>query len=193
MSKTTKAVARSTEKSTKYVALMRGINVGGKNMLPMKELVALFAKAGCGEVSSFINSGNVLFTASPALAAGLPKSIAAGIEKRFGFSVPIVLRTADELARVARSNPYLDAKTDIDLLYVGFLADEPDSARIGGLDPKRSPPDKYSVVGREIYMHLSTGAAKTKLTNAYFDSKLSTISTMRNWKTTLKLVELTKS
>jgi uncharacterized protein (DUF1697 family) len=71
-----------------------------------------------------------------------------------------------------------------------FLADRPKAAGIKDLDPNRSPSDRYSVVGSEIFMHLATGAARTKLTNAYFDSKLATISTSRNWRTTTKLLEL---
>jgi uncharacterized protein (DUF1697 family) len=71
-----------------------------------------------------------------------------------------------------------------------FLADAPARAAVAGLDSRRSPPDEFAVVGREIYLRLPHGVARTKLTNAWFDSRLATTSTMRNWRTVLKLVEL---
>ena len=76
------------------------------------------------------------------------------------------------------------------MLHVLFLADEPTSQSIGKLDPDRSPPDAFVVRSREVYLHLPNGAASTKLTNSYFDTKLATVSTGRNWATVLKLLEL---
>src|SRR5687768_11342779 len=131
-----------------YVALLRGINVGGKNKLPMKELAALFVKAGCEQVSTFIASGNVLFDAPKKLAAQVPTLLPKAIEKKFGFAPPIVLRTAAELAAVPARTPFEGA--DEDALYVMFLADAPDEAKVAALDPNRSPGDEYAVVGKEI-------------------------------------------
>jgi uncharacterized protein (DUF1697 family) len=101
-----------------------------------------------------------------------------------------VLRTAAELEAVVQKNPFLVAGVGEEMLYVGFLADLPEADGIATLDGERSPPDRFAVVGREIYFQLVNGAARTKLTNAYFDSKLKTVSTMRNWRTVLKLAEL---
>jgi uncharacterized protein (DUF1697 family) len=81
----------------------------------------------------------------------------------------------------------------LESLHVLFLADLPEASRVAVLDPERSPGDEYIVRGREIYLRLTTGAANTKLTNAYFDSKLATVSTGRNWRTVTKLLELMKS
>jgi uncharacterized protein (DUF1697 family) len=92
---------------------------------------------------------------------------------------------------VVRGNPFLKAGAAEELLHVSFLADRPSTDLVAALDSTRSAPDEFAVVGREIYMKLVTGAAKTKLTNAYFDSKLKTVSTMRNWRTVLKLAEMT--
>ena len=174
-----------------FVALLRGIYVGGKNMLPMSALVAMFEAAGCAAVESYIQSGNVVFKADKALADDMPMLVGKRITKQFGYEIPIVMRSARELEHVARTNPFLKPGVDINLLYVAFLSERPDARRVAGLDPGRSPPDEFAVIGSEIYLHLRNGAGKTKLTNAYFDSKLATISTMRNWKTTLKLAELT--
>jgi uncharacterized protein (DUF1697 family) len=175
----------------RHAALLRGINVGGKNMLPMKELAGMFAAAGCGEVATYIQSGNVVFCAKDKVAAGLGELIAKQVEARFGLKVPVVLRSAAELETVIRSNPFLQAGAAEETLHVAFLADRPAAALVAGLDARRSAPDEFAVVGREIYLRLVSGVSGTKLSNAYFDSKLKTVSTIRNWRTVLKLVEMT--
>jgi uncharacterized protein (DUF1697 family) len=175
------------EASSRYVALLRGINVGGKNMLPMKDLAAMFVGAGCGDVATYIQSGNVVFSAVDKVVAGLGGRIAKQVEERFGMRVPIVLRSAAEIGAVIRSNPFLKAG---EMLHVCFPADQPGKDLVAGLDAGRSAPDVFAVVGREIYMQLANGVSGTKLTNAYFDSKLKTVSTIRNWRTVLKLNEM---
>lgn len=174
----------------KYVALLRGINVGGKNMLPMKELAGLFVAAGCGEVATYIQSGNVVFCADDKVVGRLQNAIMQQVELQFGLKVPVVLRTASEMQAAIRGNPFLKTGAAEEMLHVSFLADRPGPDLVVGLDAMRSAPDEFAVIGREIYMKLVTGAAKTKLTNAYFDSKLKTVSTMRNWRTVLKLAEM---
>jgi uncharacterized protein (DUF1697 family) len=176
-----------------HVALLRGINVGGKNKLPMKDLAAMFVEAGCGEVRTYIQSGNVIFSAAPALSARLPNLISAQIAKRFGYKIPVVLRTSEKLGKVIRSNPFLNTGVAEEELNVLFLADMPASRNVEDLDPDRSPPDSFQVRGQEVYLRLPNGAARTKLTNQYFDSKLATTSTGRNWRTVTKLFELMKA
>src|SRR5271170_4668244 len=150
--------------SSKHCALLRGVNVGGKNMLPMKELAAMFVKAGCGDVTTYIQSGNVVFSAEDKVVAGLGGGIAKRVEERFGIRVPVVLRTAAEIDAAIRGNPFLKAGASEEMLHVSFLADLPDTAMIAGLDAGRSTPDEFAVVGREIYLQLPNGAARTKLT-----------------------------
>lgn len=179
--------------SSAHVALLRGINVGGKNKLPMAELVPLFTAAGCADVRTYIQSGNVVFTAAPKTAERVPVLIARSIAVRFGLEVPVVLRSAEELHEVATHNPFLEAGTDPELLHVAFLADTPQQRRVSALDRGRSPGDAFEVRGREIYLQLANGVSGTKLTNAYFDSTLETTSTLRNWRTVLKLLELTRA
>ena len=181
---------RAAPSADVHVALLRGINVGGKNKLSMDDLAGVFVEEGCRDVRTYIQSGNVVLRAAPTLAARLASRVSERVRKRLGLRVPVVLRTARELQLVARGNPYLGAGADPDLLHVMFLADAPGKAAVAGLDAKRSPPDEFTVVGREIYLRLPHGAARTKLTNAYFDGQLATVSTMRNWRTVLKLVEL---
>ena len=176
-----------------YVALLRGINVGGKNKLPMKDLVRLFEDAGCRGVRTYIQSGNVVFEASSALAKGIAARISQDIAARFGLQVPVVMRSATELASVVEANPYLREGADPRTLHVAFLATEPSLASAASLDPKRSAPDEFVLRGRDLYLRCPNGMARTKLTNAYFDSKLSTTSTMRNWNTVLELLALCRT
>ncbi len=173
-----------------FVALLRGINVGGKNSLPMQDLVAMFEAIGCKSVRTYIQSGNVVFAASDALARRVPDALARKILEETGLRIPVVTRSAAELGTNLRRNPYLGTRADPARLHVAFLADEPSSAQIKALDPKRSPPDEFIVRGRDIYLHLPNGVGKTKLTNAYLDSKLGTVSTLRNLATVQKLVAL---
>jgi uncharacterized protein (DUF1697 family) len=175
---------------TRYVALLRGINVGGNNILPMKDLVRLFEDEGCANVANYIQSGNIVFDAPAVIVKRLPTSLGARIRKRFGFEAPILLRSAARVAAVARHNPFGRPDAAADGLYVAFLATAPSSAAVAALDPNRSPPDSFLVKGEEIYLRLVSGAGKTKLTNVYFDRALQTISTVRNWRTVLKLAEM---
>jgi len=173
-----------------HIALLRGINVGGRNKLPMRDLAAIFTDIGCVDVTTYIQSGNVVFRAPAKLANQIPRLISAGIAERFDLRIPVVTRSAAELEGVVAGNPYLGIESDFTKLHVAFLADRPTPASIDKLDPNRSPPDRFRLMGTEIYLHLPNGAARSKLTNAYFDSRLGTTSTARNWKTVLKLHEL---
>ncbi len=176
----------------KFIALFRGINVGGKNKLPMKDLIRVFAELGCVDVASYIQSGNIIFKAPADLARRVPTLVAKRIHGTMGMTVPIVLRSSKELEEVSRNNPFLKTAIDFTRLHVAFLADLPSSIQASSLDPNRSPPDRFVLRGREIYLSLPKGVAKTKLTNAYFDSKLATVSTLRNWNTVQKLIELSQ-
>ena len=173
-----------------HVALLRGINVGGKNKLPMKVLAEIFSRAGCSNVQTYIQSGNVVFTAPSADSARLGGLITAEIAKRFEIRVPVVLRTVEEMSQAVSNNPFLKKGVSENELHVLFLADLPDPGSVALLDPNRSPPDTFEVRGREVYLRLPNGVANSKLTNNYFDSKLATTSTGRNWRTITKLVEL---
>jgi uncharacterized protein (DUF1697 family) len=100
------------------------------------------------------------------------------------------VRTSEEIAQIIRDNPFLQAGESEKNLHVYFLADLPNARAVGDLDPDRSPPDAFRVCNREVYLHLPNGMGRTKLTNAYFDSKLSTTSTARNWATVLKVFDM---
>jgi uncharacterized protein (DUF1697 family) len=173
-----------------YLGLLRGVNVGGKNKLPMKDLAAMFVGAGCTDVRTFIQSGNVVFKASSSLAGKIAKQIADEINARFGYSTPLVIRTTEQLRDALANNPFFEQGAGEDEVHLLFLADLPKPSQVAALDPERSPGDRFAVRGRDVYLWVSNHLAKTKLTNAYFDSKLATVSTARNWRTSTKLLEL---
>jgi uncharacterized protein (DUF1697 family) len=126
----------ATELAPLHVALLRGINVSGKNTLPMAELTSIFVQAGCKDVRTYIQSGNVVFRAKASVARRVPEVVAGAIAEGFGYEVPVVCRSASEFRKVAK------------------------------------------------------GLGRSKLTNKYFDSKLGTTSTLRNWKTVLRLAAM---
>ena len=189
--KSPEAAAKKPNSQTQ-IALLRGVNVGGKNHLPMKELAAIFVAVGCTDVRTYIQSGNVVCHAGPSLAKKLPALITREIAAHAGHRIPIVMRSAAELRDAVESNPYLTEGAETSALHVGFLADIPQASRVAALDPQRSPPDRFQVRGREIYFHLPTGIGKSKLTSAYFDSKLATTLTVRNWRTVLTLLQMSE-
>ena len=166
-----------------HLALLRGINVSGKNKIRMADLTRILTELGLGAVQTYIQSGNALFHAPAKLRKQLPKLMAAAIQERFSLNVPVVVLTRAELNEAIAGNPYPQAVATPKQLHVLFLADSPAAELLATLDYARSAPDRFHVSGRFIYMHLAGSAADTRLTNAYFDSKLKTISTGRNWQT----------
>ena len=175
-----------------HVALLRGINLG-KRRLPMKELARIFEKAGATDVRTYIQSGNVVYRAGAALGRRIPNLVEAMIAERFDFDVPVVTRTAAELTAIVRANPYAgEAEANPKSVHVGFLRDEPSASAVAALDPDRSPPDTFVVRAREIYFHFPNGMGKSMLTNPWFDSRLGTVSTMRNWRTVTTLEEMAR-
>ena len=163
------------------VALLRGVNVGGKHKLPMAELVALLQGLGCGDVRTYIQSGNALF-AQPKNTV-TTEQISEAIAARFGFDVPVVLRTQAELRAVLDACPFPVEGLDPKLLHVGFLTAEPAAERISALDPARWGPDELRVVGANAYLWYPSGSGRSKLTAPVVDRALGVTMTARNWRT----------
>jgi uncharacterized protein (DUF1697 family) len=179
----------STHDAT-LVAPLRGVNLGGHNKLPMRDLVAVFEALGCGDVRTYIQSGNVVARAPASTVDGLADAVSKALGEGFGLTVPVVLRTGDELAAVVAANPYLAAGADPATVHMMFLREAPTAAQVAALDPARSPGDAFTVRGGDVFLHCPNGFARTKLTNEYFDRKLATVSTVRNWKTVLALLAM---
>jgi uncharacterized protein (DUF1697 family) len=175
----------------RYVALLRGINVGGKNSMKMADLRSLFEAAGHRAVSTYLQSGNVVFRAGgessvDALATDLEQKIA----HQLGIEIHILLRTGPELADVVANVPILTAANDPRHLHVTFLKDEPDPDVVRELAVPSAGDDEYHLIGREVYLHCPGGYGRTKLNNALWERRLAVPATTRNWNTVTQLAEL---
>ena len=175
---------------TKQIALMRGINLGAHNRIGMPALKAMFADAGAGDVCHYLQSGNIIFEAPANRAATIRDAVAGTITDRFGFTVAIVTVAADELRAIAAANPFLADGIDPNELHLMLLSGVPDAKNVAALAPDRSKGDAFTVAGRAIYLHVPHGAARSKLTNDWFDRALGVTSTSRNWRTVTALLEL---
>ncbi|MGB0714765.1 MAG: DUF1697 domain-containing protein [Phycisphaerae bacterium] len=173
-----------------HIALLRGINVGGKNKLPMATLVSMFEEAGGAEVRTYIQSGNVMFLASRTRGSKITDDVSQAIKAKLGLNVPVVVRTVGDFKKMIKANPFAEVDQPDRTVHIGFLKDKPTKANLSKLDPDRSTGDEYRVVGRHVFMHLPNGVAKTKLTNAYFDHALATTMTVRNWRTVSKILNI---
>jgi uncharacterized protein (DUF1697 family) len=167
------------------VALLRGINVGGRRKVPMADLRALCDGLGLRRTRTYIQSGNVAFDtdAEPAVVSA---RLATAMEERFGFPIPVVLRSAAELEGTLARVPF----EDLERVHVAFLDRAPGAEAVASLDPDRSPGDRVVVVGADAYLHLPNGMGRTKLTNDWIDRKLGVVSTARNWRTVEALAAL---
>jgi uncharacterized protein (DUF1697 family) len=174
-----------------FVALLRGINVGGKNKIAMTELRSSLTSLGLEDVATYIQSGNVAFR-SPRDADDLSTTIEHEIASVFGIQPAVLLRTSVELEKIADNNPYVTGEADLSKLHVVFLDRAPARSAAAKLDPERSPPDEFTLRGREIYLHLPNGSGRSKLTIDYFEQRLGVRATARNWNTLRKLIELTQ-
>jgi uncharacterized protein (DUF1697 family) len=174
-----------------FVALLRGINLAGRNKVSMAELRSALESLGLEDVATYIQSGNVVFRGRGGV-RDLAASIENGIEEALGIDVVVLLRTPAELRKVAAGNPFLRAGADPSKLHVVFLSGKPTKKAAAGLDPDRSPPGEFKLGGREVYLHLPTGFGRSKLTVDYFERQLGVSGTARNWKTVTKLVALAR-
>jgi uncharacterized protein (DUF1697 family) len=179
---------------TIYIGLLRGINVGGKNMIKMAELKRMFEAMGLSRVQTYIQSGNVLFE-SEEEEEPLRKRIEHEIEVAFGFLVTVILRTAEELKTIAANCPFseeevskAEASSVGESLYVSFLLKEPSKEGIERLSAFKSESDDYRIRGREVFLLFSHSIRNSKLANNL--QKLDIPATVRNWKTTKKLAAL---
>lgn len=170
-----------------YVALLRGINVGGKTKIAMAALRETCAAIGCEDVLTYIQSGNVVLE-SKLTADKLRAALEEAIAKKFGFNPAVMIRTAKEISAVVDRNPY--AGTDDKTLHVGFLHAAPNAATKKCLGAIDCAPEELTVVGRDIYLHLPNGMGRAALPVQMERCLRPTAVTVRNWRTVTKLVEI---
>ncbi len=172
---------------TPHVLLLRGINVGGNHTLPMRDLVAIVSAAGARNARTYIQSGNVVCDAQPNDIVALRKRVGDLVVARFGFSSPVVARSAAEWTSMIDALPFAEADGAI---HLACLADLPAPECVAQLDPNRSPGDRFVVHGCDVYLSLKNGVGGTRITNAWLDATLMTVSTARNWRTVMALAEM---
>ena len=171
------------------IALLRGINVGGNNKLPMNELTALLEGMGLREVQTYIQSGNVVFRCELKSRAMLAAKIGAAIEAQHGFAPQVLLLEAAELRKAIADNPYPEAEADPKSLHLFFLANAPQHPDLKSLEALKTGSERYKLAGRVLYLHTPEGVGRSKLA-ARAEKLLGVAASGRNWNTVCKLAEM---
>jgi uncharacterized protein (DUF1697 family) len=178
---------------TTYIALLRGINVSGHHKINMAELKQLFLDLGYKDVSTYIQSGNVIFKSNIKEPILIEDTIISAISRHFGHAIKVLVITKNEITTIFNSNPFLakDPTMDISKLYVTILHKKADLAGIPPIEIlAATSDDEFKLIENTIYLFCPNGAGNTKLTNNLFEKKLKTAATTRNWRTITKLLEL---
>ena len=173
---------------TTYVALLRGINVGGHRRFPMDVLRRIVGSLGHGDVVTYIQSGNVVLDSPGADGRAIADALEVAILDELGFGVDVVVRSAGEMSAVAAANPFVARGADPRALHVAFARDAIPGSD-GSVDT-RFAPEEFSVAPGVIYLHTPGGLGTTRLTDAVLRRSAGSVVTTRNWNTVMKLTEL---
>jgi len=176
-----------------YIALLRGINVSGQKKIKMAELRASLETLSFTDITTYIQSGNIVFKSDMGSITDLENQIHNLLLKDFGFEVPVLIKTHDEMKVAFENNPYeKDGTKDPKLFAVVFLKNKPDLENIALLKTYDYSPEEYILKDKIIYYYAAKGIGNAKMSNNFFEKKLNVQATSRNWKTTQKLVELSE-
>jgi uncharacterized protein (DUF1697 family) len=175
----------------KHLALLRGINVSGHNMIKMEALKTTLEAIGFTNVVTYIQSGNVFVETEEESGFGVGFKIKQEIFKTFGHEVPVIVIGKNDLELCFKNNPFLKQKdVDTKKLYVAFISKELSSSAINELKISQFKPDEAVIDGNRIFIKYDTGAGKTRLDQKYIEKKLNVTATIRNWNTVTKLLEM---
>jgi uncharacterized protein (DUF1697 family) len=174
----------------RYVALLRGINVGGNTMIKMEELRKMLEDLGFRNVASYINSGNLAFDVPKSTEEKLVTKIEKAIEKDFGTPVPVMVREQKDMERIIAANPFYGEYGSPKEMHVLFLKEEMPKEKRDQLLEAATAPERFEIKGREIYCHLLLGVANSLLGKSFIEKKLKLAVTGRNWRTVEKLTDL---
>lgn len=173
-----------------YIALLRGINVTGRNKVPMSELKELAAGLGWTDVATYIQSGNVVFRARGA-PAKLEDALEKAIAKHFELAIPVIVRAAKDWPGYVAGNPFADAcKTAPNRVMLGLSKSTPLEGAAGALRERATAGEQVKLVGDALWINFPEGVARSKLTPALLDRLVGSPVTMRNWNTVQKLAEM---
>jgi uncharacterized protein (DUF1697 family) len=176
---------------TTYIALFRGINVGGKNKLPMKDLVATLENVGCQDVATYIQSGNAVFQSGEQDASFLSERIMAKIGERHGFEPRVLVLGSEEMESAMRSNPFSEAESEPKTLHLYFLAAPPGHPNLEALEELKGDRESFVLGDDVFYLHAPDGIGRSKLA-ANVERLLGVPATARNWRTVLKVMEMAR-
>ena len=172
-----------------WVLLLRGINVGGNNIVPMKKLAQMLVEMGCEEVSTYIQSGNVLLQHSQVNSQILAEQIATKMQQTFGFKPNILLLALSQLEQVAAKNPFPEAQSDPKTLHLFFLAEPATQTNLDVLTALKKENESFSLTEQVFYLHAPDGIGRSKLAEKA-EKILGVPTTARNWNTVSKLLKL---
>ncbi len=179
---------------TRYVTLFRGINVGGNKQVRMDELKAMLLSLGFTDVATYIQSGNVVFSAVETDKAVIVRRIEEAFAQRFGFSSSVIVRSASELQECIANNPFqYDATKEAKWVLVVFLASSPENGALDALQETYTGPEEFFLVGQELFIYYTEGVGRSKLTLPLIEKRLKTRGTGRNWNTVLQLQKMVEN
>jgi uncharacterized protein (DUF1697 family) len=180
-------------KMTTYISLLKGINVSGQKPVKMDALRKSFEQSGFKNVTTYVQSGNVVFSGREESTDELSIRIARKIEEDFGFQVAVIVLTNSHLKQIIAANPFSkDSKKDHVFLHVTFLSSKSKNFDSQAIEEKKLNGEDIHVAAHAVYLYCPNGYGKTKLTNSFLESKLKTGATTRNWKTTVALLEISQ-
>ena len=175
---------------TRYAVLLRGVNVGGNNKVPMARLRELAADLGYREITTYVQSGNLVVTAEAKQAAALEKSVADIIREELGVDIAVMVRSRKELATALDANPFAEIADDPARMVISFLASQPAADKRNALDRNEFAPELFEFGDRCLYLWYPAGMGRSKMSAAPWDRRLGVRGTGRNVRTIAKLVEM---
>lgn len=175
----------------RYISILRGINVSGRNKIGMAALRDLYLKLGFKDVETYIQSGNVVFSHPSAQPDVLAERISSAMGDSFGTIIPVLVLEREELRKVVRDNPFPEQPgKQAAFLHVTFLASVPDSPDLENIRQKQGPGEEFVLSNRAVYLYCPNGYGKSRLSNTAFERILKVTATTRNWRTVNLLLEM---
>lgn len=174
-----------------YISLLRGINVGGNNLIKMQQLITLYEALHFKNVTSYIQSGNIIFVAPKSNTNFLATLISKQIQLEYGLDINIVVFNLNSYKKIIHHNPFLkDNYTDIKKIYIAYFSNKPTLTGIHDIENIKHTNEVINITNNAAYIYYSEGYANTKLNNKVLENKLKVIATTRNWNTSLQILEI---
>jgi uncharacterized protein (DUF1697 family) len=174
-----------------WVCLLRAINLGARNKVPMPALRGALAEAGFTDVRTYVQSGNVVLRSRHRTPTAVAKAVGELMQERFDVDQPVVVRTPEQVTSLIEANPFADAALERPkLLHVVFLTAEPAAEAVERMHVDEVTRDVVRIIGPDMFVDFGESVQASKLSPAYFSRRLGVEGTARNWRTVLALAEL---